>query len=107
MPCLGLGVYLIESVRAVEIFREAIDIGYRHFDTASLYRNEKQVGEAIRTSNIPRKEFFVTTKIWNSDQRGEMSVKSAFYQSLELLNLDYVDLYLIHWPVPKERITTW
>jgi diketogulonate reductase-like aldo/keto reductase len=107
MPCIGLGVYLIEGKGAVEIFREAIDIGYRHFDTASLYRNEKEVGEAIRTSNIPRKDFFVTTKIWNSDQRGETSVKRAFYHSLDLLNLDYVDLYLIHWPVPKERITTW
>lgn len=107
MPCLGLGVYLIEGIKSVEIFKEAIDIGYRHFDTASLYRNEKQVGEAILSSNISRKEFFVTTKIWNSDQRGERSVKEAFYRSLELLNLDYIDLYLIHWPVLKERIITW
>jgi diketogulonate reductase-like aldo/keto reductase len=107
MPCLGLGVYLIEGKKSVEIFKKAINIGYRHFDTATLYRNEKQVGEAILSSNIPRKEFFVTTKIWNSDQRGEKSVKEAFYRSLELLNLDYIDLYLIHWPVAKERITTW
>lgn len=107
IPCLGLGVYLIEGHDSVKIFQQAIDIGYRLFDTATLYGNEKEIGEAIRSSGIPRQDFYVTTKIWNSDQRGESKVNKAFNRSLKLLNLDYIDLYLIHWPVTNERVTTW
>jgi len=107
IPCLGLGVYLIEGHQSVKIFQQAIDIGYRLFDTATLYGNEKEIGEAIRSSGIPRDEFFVTTKIWNSDQRGESKVIKAFNRSFKLLNLEYIDLYLIHWPVTNERVTTW
>ncbi|MFX0085384.1 MAG: aldo/keto reductase [Candidatus Hodarchaeota archaeon] len=107
IPCLGLGVYLINNTDSIKVFNEAIEIGYRLFDTATLYGNEKEVGEAIRMSGVAREEFFVTTKLWNSDQRGKSIVIKAFNRSFNLLNLDYIDLYLIHWPVPKERITSW
>ncbi len=107
IPCLGLGVYLINDEDSINVFKEAIEIGYRLFDTATLYGNEKEVGEAIRTSGVAREEFFVTTKLWNSDQRGKSMVIKAFNRSFNLLNLDYIDLYLIHWPVHKERITSW
>jgi diketogulonate reductase-like aldo/keto reductase len=106
MPLLGLGVYLIHSNIAEEVFDKAIDLGYRLFDTASFYGNEKEVGEAVSRSSIPRKEFFVTTKLWNSDH-GYKKAVNAFDRSMELLGLDYVDLYLIHWPVANLRMDSW
>lgn len=107
IPILGLGTYLSkpgkETYNAV---RYALDIGYRHIDTATLYANEQDIGKAIRDSGIPRDEIFVTTKVWNSDQGYDKTI-IAFHKSLKKLNLDYIDLYLIHWPQPGTRNETW
>lgn len=107
IPYLGLGVYLAkpgkETINAV---MWALEAGYRHFDTASAYKNEESVGEAIRRSGIPRSEIFITTKLKNSDQ-GYDSAMKAFDESLSKLKTDYVDLYLIHWPLPEKRKESW
>lgn len=101
MPRLGLGVYKMtnpeESVRAMTT---ALQGGYRAIDTASLYGNEKEVGESVRTSGIKREDIFVTTKVWNTDQGYDQTLR-AFETSLENLGFDYLDLYLTHWPVPE------
>ncbi|AMX84517.1 glyoxal reductase [Geobacillus subterraneus] len=99
MPWVGLGVYKVkegEEVRSA--VRTALEIGYRHVDTAAFYENEEGVGQAIRESGIPREQVFVTTKVWNTDQGYETTLK-AFDTSLKKLGFDYVDLYLVHWPV--------
>ncbi|KJE28030.1 aldo/keto reductase family protein [Geobacillus kaustophilus] len=99
MPWVGLGVYKVkegEEVRSA--VRTALEIGYRHVDTAAFYENEEGVGQAIRESGIPREQVFVTTKVWNTDQGYEATLK-AFDRSLKKLGFDYVDLYLVHWPV--------
>lgn len=98
IPCLGLGVFQTKTGReTVEAVRWAIEAGYRHIDTAAAYGNEKSVGQGIRESGIERKEIFVTTKLWNADIRNR-TTQLALEKSLELMGLDYVDLYLIHWP---------
>lgn len=107
MPVLGLGVYMAKEGREVlESVQYAFEAGYRHIDTASFYENEKGVGEAVRTSGIPREEVFITTKVWNDDQGYEQTL-AAFDKSLEEMGMEYVDLYLIHWPVPGKYIETW
>lgn len=106
IPYFGLGVFQITNAEAIEAIKYALEIGYRHIDTASVYGNEKEVGEAIRISGISRKEIFVTTKVWNTDQ-GYDSTLRAFDKSLQLLGLDYIDLYLIHWPVHDKYVQTW
>jgi diketogulonate reductase-like aldo/keto reductase len=107
MPVLGLGVYKAKEGREViESVHHALDAGYRHIDTASFYENESGVGEAIKSSKIPREEIFVTTKVWNDDQGFKETLK-AFDKSLEKLGLDFIDLYLIHWPVPGKYVETW
>jgi len=107
MPYFGLGVYLSDNNQeVVDAIQWAIDAGYRHIDTASIYKNEEGVGKAIRQSHIPRKELFVVSKVWNSDQGYESTLK-AFEESLNRLHLDYLDLYLIHWPVEGKYIETW
>ena len=108
IPQLGFGVFQVppeDTQRAVE---EALEVGYRHIDTAAAYRNERGVGAAIAASGIPRGEIFVTTKLWNS-QQGYESTRGACEKSLARLDLEYLDLYLIHWPVPTEGRTldTW
>ncbi|KAG8346618.1 putative Aldo keto reductase family [Trypanosoma vivax] len=107
MPVLGLGVWRScvgeETERAVTW---ALKAGYRHIDTAMVYENEESVGKAIASAGVPREEVFVTTKLWNSDQGYESTLK-AFDRSLTLLGLDYVDLYLIHWPGRGNFIETW
>lgn len=105
MPILGLGVFQ-SAEKTYDAVRCALELGYRHIDTASLYGNEKQVGQAVRDSGIPRSEIFVTTKIWNSEQRSHRQ-KEAFWASMERLNLDYIDLYLLHWPVPESFHESW
>lgn len=107
MPVLGLGVYKADNGREViQAIHDAFEAGYRHIDTASFYENEKGVGEAIRSSGINRDEIFVTTKVWNDDQGFDATIK-AFDLSLSKLQTDYVDLYLIHWPVPGKFFETW
>ncbi|WP_458118607.1 aldo/keto reductase [Paenibacillus sp. Z6-24] len=107
MPWFGLGVYKVENGdEVVSSVKWAIEAGYRSIDTAALYQNEDGVGQAIRESGVPREELFVTTKVWNSDQ-GYDSTLQAFEQSLSKLGLEYVDLYLIHWPVKGKYKDTW
>lgn len=107
MPMLGLGVYKATGANEVEnAIAYALKAGYRLIDTASAYKNEDGVGRAVKTSSIPRKELFITTKVWNNAQRvGD--IEGAFNRSLERLHTDYVDLYLIHWPVPGCYKETW
>jgi 2,5-diketo-D-gluconate reductase A len=101
IPQLGFGVFLVDPPETERIVADALEVGYRHIDTARIYDNEEGVGRALATSGIPREELYVTTKLWNSDQ-GSQSALDAFDASLERLGLDYVDLYLIHWPVPSQ-----
>ena len=107
MPRLGLGLYKTSNGAEMEsAFRSAVTMGYRLFDTASAYRNEDGLGSAIASAQISRRELFITTKIWNNAQRIG-NIEGAFSRSLERLGLDYVDLYLIHWPVPGCYLDTW
>lgn len=107
MPAIGLGVYQMPNgpltQRAVDY---ALRCGYRHIDTAMIYRNEEAVGKAIAESFVPREQVFVTTKLWNSDQGYDQAIK-ACNASLARLGLDYADLYLIHWPVQGRRKESW
>lgn len=107
MPYFGLGVYLSEDgAEVINAVKWALESGYRHIDTAAIYKNEEGVGEGIRKSGIEREELFVVSKVWNSDQGYESTIK-AFNDSLERLGLDYLDLYLIHWPVAEKYKETW
>ncbi|MGH2869140.1 MAG: aldo/keto reductase [Solirubrobacteraceae bacterium] len=105
IPQLGFGVFQVPPEETAATVREALAVGYRHIDTAAAYRNEAAVGEATRSSGLDREELFVTTKLWNSDQ-GHDSTLRAFDRSLDQLGFDYVDLYLIHWPVPSRDLYT-
>lgn len=107
MPWLGFGVFQIPDGQDVEhAVQAALDIGYRSIDTAAVYGNEHGVGKAIRESGISREDIFLTTKVWNDDQRTKRTL-AAFEESLERLKTDYVDLYLIHWPVKGFYQETW
>lgn len=107
MPVLGLGVYQTPPGRVTQnAVKFALNVGYRHIDTARIYGNEADVGQAVRNGGIPREELFVTTKLWNSDQ-GYDSTLQACEASLKRLGLDYLDLYLIHLPVPELRKESW
>lgn len=107
MPGFGLGVYKVEEGDTViDAVSSALDVGYRLIDTAGFYDNEEGVGQAIRESGIPREEIFVTSKVWN-DKQGYESTLKAYDESLEKLGLDYLDLYLIHWPVSGKFKDTW
>ena len=97
IPQLGFGVFKVEPTETKRIVSDALRVGYRHLDTAAIYGNEQGVGDAIATSGIDRGELYVTTKLWNARQGDALD---AFDESLEKLGLDYVDLYLIHWPAP-------
>lgn len=102
MPQIGLGVWQVEDHQTgVDSVKKAIETGYRSIDTAMIYKNEEAVGQGIRESGVPREELFITTKVWNADQ-GYDSTLEALETSLEKLGLDYVDLYLIHWPMPEK-----
>lgn len=108
IPQLGFGVFKVDPTETERIVTDALEVGYRHIDTARIYGNEEGVGHALAASGIPREEFFITTKLWNDDQ-GTQSVLDAFDRSLERLGLDFLDLYLIHWPVPAQDryVETW
>jgi len=115
IPCVGFGTFRTpDGEVAYDSVRSAVEAGYRHIDTASKYRNEESVGRAIADCGVPREELFVTTKLWNTDQGYESTLK-AFDLSMEKLGLDYLDLYLIHWPAPaavrseykKYNLETW
>lgn len=108
IPQLGFGTALIseDEGKTVDVILQAIDAGYRHLDTAMVYHNERAVGKAVKQSGIPREEFFITTKLWNEDMRKDRQRK-AFEESLEKLDMDYVDLYLLHWPIPQKYIKSW
>ncbi|WP_203137887.1 aldo/keto reductase [Microbacterium sp. JZ31] len=99
IPQLGFGVFLVPPAEAEKAVSEALEAGYRHIDTAAIYKNEEGVGAAIAKSGIPRDELFITTKLWNDRQAGD-EPKAAIAESLDKLGLDYVDLYLTHWPAP-------
>ena len=99
IPQLGFGVFKVEPDETTRIVADALSVGYRHIDTAAIYGNEEGVGKALAASGIGRSELFITTKLWN-DRQGTQSAFDAFEESLEKLGLDYVDLYLIHWPAP-------
>ncbi|MGK5449887.1 aldo/keto reductase [Streptomyces radiopugnans] len=101
MPQLGFGVWQVPDEEAAATVGHALASGYRSIDTAAIYQNEKGTGKAIAESGLPREELFVTTKVWNNDQGRDATLR-AFDASLERLGLDYVDLYLIHWPAPKQ-----
>ena len=107
MPLLGLGLYKItDDAEAETAITAAVQNGYRLFDTASAYKNEEFIGHALAKCGIPRKDLFVTTKIWNNAQRlGD--VEGSLQRSRDRLSLDYIDLYLIHWPVPGCFLNTW
>ncbi|MBM7831492.1 2,5-diketo-D-gluconate reductase A [Agromyces cerinus] len=100
IPQLGFGVFKVDPDETVRIVSGALEVGYRHIDTARIYGNEEGVGTALAESGIAREELFITTKLWNTDH-GTQSTFDAFDASLDRLGLDYVDLYLIHWPSPK------
>ncbi|WP_019178510.1 aldo/keto reductase [Methanomassiliicoccus luminyensis] len=106
MPSLGVGVFKVPNREAYQNVLDALDLGYRHIDTAAYYQNEDAVGRAVANSGVPREDVFITTKVWNSDQ-GYDEALAAFDRSLELLRTDYVDLYLIHWPKSDKRLETW
>lgn len=107
MPYFGLGVYLSEDGKEVaNAVNWALQEGYRHIDTASIYKNEAGVGEGIRQSGINRQDLFVVSKVWNDDQGYESTLK-AYEDSLNRLQLDYLDLYLVHWPVAGKFKETW
>ena len=108
IPQIGLGTYQAAGDQTAQMVETAIAIGYRHIDTAMIYRNEAGVGAGVRASGVPRDQIFVTTKVWNTDQ-GYDAARAACGASLDRLGLDHVDLYLIHWPVPARDlyVDTW
>ena len=108
IPMLGLGTYRIGRTDddVYNAIRTALDVGYRHIDTATLYENEAPIGKAIRESGIPREDIFVTTKLWGDDVL-KNEIPQAFDQSMQLLDIGYVDLYLVHWPVKGKLVSTW
>jgi diketogulonate reductase-like aldo/keto reductase len=107
IPCIGLGTWQVpDGDLAYNAVRDALSIGYRHVDTAAVYGNEESVGRAVRDSGIPRDQIFVTSKLWNT-VRGYNETKEAFEETLRKLGLDYLDLYLIHWPNPAGFRDRW
>lgn len=106
LPWAAFGTYKAAQGNNVEILKMAIDSGYRYFDTASFYGTEEYLGQAIKMSGIPREEFFIASKMWK-DEMGYEEAKKAFAGSLKKLGTDYLDLYLIHWPLPQPGHETW
>lgn len=106
IPCVGFGTYKAAEGNNTDIISMAIEAGYRYFDTASFYETEEYIGEAIRKSKIPREEFFLVSKLWKTEMGYEQAL-TAFEQSLKRLGTDYLDGYLIHWPLPYPDYEDW
>ncbi|KUK83445.1 aldo/keto reductase [Petrotoga sibirica] len=106
IPWLGYGTYKAHGDELIEGVKHALSIGYRLIDTAEMYENEEEIGKAIRQSKIPRNKIFITSKVWNTNQ-GFESTLNSFENSLKRLGTDYLDLYLIHWPVSGKYLETW
>lgn len=106
IPCLGFGTWKTPAEQAKQSVLHALEAGYRHIDTATAYRNEAAVGEAIASSGVARDDIFLTSKLWNPDQ-GYQATLDAFARSLEWLKTDYLDLYLIHWPHDPKYFDNW
>lgn len=109
IPSVGFGTSLLTGDECVQVIKKAIDIGYRHIDTASAYENEIEIGKAIKESHVDRRNLFITSKVWKDSMGYENTIKS-FDKSLEKLGLEYIDLFLIHWPSNKDNklnIDTW
>lgn len=106
IPCVGFGTFKAADGKSTEVLKTAIEAGYRYFDTASFYDTEESLGEAIKEKKILREELFIASKAWKTEM-GYANVKKAFEQSLEKLQMDYLDLYLIHWPIPEEGYEDW
>ncbi|HCH51477.1 MAG TPA: 2,5-didehydrogluconate reductase DkgA [Proteus sp.] len=101
IPQLGLGVWKADNNQVIKAIHHALDTGYRLFDTAAIYHNEEGVGKALKQTTVPRDELFITTKLWNNDQS---HARGAVLESLQRLQLDYIDLYLMHWPAPSRDL---
>jgi 2,5-diketo-D-gluconate reductase A len=108
IPQIGFGVWQVENAQAPKAVKTAIEAGYRSIDTAAIYGNEDGVAAGIRAAGVPREQLFITTKLWN-DRHGAQSALAAFEESLRRLRVEYVDLYLIHWPTPRANlyVETW
>lgn len=106
IPCIGYGTYKVSGEEAVQVMKSAIETGYRHLDTATFYGNEVEVGRAIRESGVPREQLFITSKVWKSE-RGYEKTKASFLKTLEDMGLEYLDLYLIHWPASSSQYEDW
>ena len=108
IPQVGLGVFQVPSEDTARVVSEALAAGYRHVDTASAYGNEREVGQGLRDAGLPRDEVWVTTKVWNNEH-GRDATRAACKRSLQLLDLEHLDLYLIHWPAPAQDryVETW
>lgn len=106
IPAVGFGTYKAADGKSADIIKEAIGSGYRYFDTASFYGTEIYLAEAIRQSGLPRKEFFIASKLWKTEM-GYENARDAFRRTLENLDTDYLDLYLIHWPLPEPGYENW
>ena len=106
IPCLGFGTWKTPAEQATASVLHALEAGYRHIDTATAYNNEAAVGAAIASSGLAREEIFLTSKLWNPHQ-GYQSTLDAFERSLEWLQTDYLDLYLIHWPHDRKYFDNW
>lgn len=106
VPCIGFGTYNAKGGDNLKMIKDAIEVGYRYFDTASLYGTERALGQAIKESGIPRDQFIIASKVW-IDEMGYENTKAALHRSLSRLQTDYLDFYLIHWPKPKETDEGW
>ena len=106
MPAVGFGTYKAADGKSADIIKKAIESGYRYFDTASFYGTETYLAEAIRQSGLPREDFFIASKLWKTEM-GYENAKAAFRRTLDNLDTDYLDLYLIHWPLPEPGYENW
>jgi diketogulonate reductase-like aldo/keto reductase len=108
IPQLAFGLYLVKDEQCDKVICNAVKAGYRHFDSASFYGNEKAVGIALQKCGVPRSELFICSKVWNDAQKeGRAAVRQSFEQSVKYLQCDYLDLYLVHWPVPGHHVETY